>query len=152
MAELFELKQEDLHIYWQAIIERGAADIKRTLKPSWIVPDIYSLLRNQQVTCLLARGHHGRLLGFIIYNRQQRLFSYEPELFVWLAYNLPIREWKPEDDMPGTVRQVWQYLQNVARTQYQTDQITWITKPSRARAFGKRFGWQPSWVTITVRV
>ena len=151
MAELFDLKQEELHLYWEAILHRGAADIKRDHKPSWRVEDIYSLLRNQQVTCTIAR-RGPRLLGFIIYNRQQRLFSFEPECFVWLGWNLPMREWVAEDHMPDVVEQVWNHVATVAKTQYQTDQITWITKPSRAKAFMRRFGWKPAWVTITVKV
>lgn len=156
MAELFELKQEDLHLYWDAIIQRGALDIKRDMKPSWRVEDIYSLLRNQQVTCALLRSTHGphagRLLAYIIFNKQFRLFSYEPECFIWLAWNLPMREWDPQDNMPAVVRQGWDHVAKVAKEQYLTDQITWITRPSRAKAFMRKFGWQPAWVTMTVKV
>ena len=151
MAELFELKQEDLHHLWESIIQRGCIDIKRTLKPSWKIEDIYSLLRNGQVNCVLPR-RGSKLLGFVIYNRQLRLFSFEPELFIWVGWNLPIREWEPEDQMPNTVRQVWDYVAKVAKEQYSTDQITWITKPSRAKAFMRRFGFTPAWVTMTVRI
>lgn len=149
--ELVEVKQEDLHRLWDAIIQRGVLDIKRVQKPEWRPEDIYAALRNGLVNCVFARRAE-RLLGFLIYNRQQRPFSYRTELFVWLAWNLPIREWLPNDDMQAAVTGVWNYIANIAKTQYQTDQISWITNPSRAKAFTKRFGWRPTWVTMTAKV
>lgn len=150
-AELYELRQEDLHRYWEALIQRGVVDIKRSLKPNWRVEDIYAALRNQQVSCVIPR-RADRLLGFLIYNRQLRIFSYEPECFIWAAWTLPIREWQPGDDMPGVVRTVWEYIANVAKNQYQTNQISWNTRPGRAKAFSKKFGWKATWVTMTAEV
>jgi hypothetical protein len=150
-AELFELKQEDLHHYWESLLQRGVADIKRDMKPNWLPEDIFSALRQQQVSCVIARRAE-RLLGFLIYSKQLRIFNYQPELFVWCAWNLPLKEWLPTDDMPAVVTQVWTYVANVAKSQYGTTEITWITRPGRAKAFGRRFGWQPAWVTMTAKV
>jgi hypothetical protein len=171
--ELFELKQEDLHKFWPFLL-RGITDIKRTLKPHWIPEDIYSALRAGQVSCLLARRavglafaysgspgpkdafasdpSEGRLLGFLIYNRQLRPFSFESEAFIWCAWNLPIKEWLPDDDMRQAVTSCFDYVANVARTQYGTSEISWITRPGRAKAFQKKFGWRASWVTMSARV
>ena len=149
-AELHELKPEELHKFWP-LLRRGVNDIKRKCKPNWVPEDIYSAIRTAQVNCVISlRGE--RFLGFVIYSKQLRIFNYLPELFVWLAWNLPVREWLADDDMPAAVTQVWQYIANVARTQYQTDQITWITPPGRARAFSRRFGWRAAWVTMTAKV
>lgn len=150
-TELIELKQEDLHHLWEIILRRGVNDIKRTMKPSWVPEDIYAALRNGQISCVAAR-RGDRFLGFLLYNKQFRLFNYAPELFVWCAWNLPVKEWLPEDEMPKVVGRVWEYIANVAKTQYGTNDITWVTRPSRAKAFTRKFGWQPTWVTLTARV
>jgi len=150
MIELFDLKQEDLHRYWPFLL-RGVADIRRDLKTNWLPEDIYSALRQAQVSCVLAR-RADRLLGFLVYSKQQRIFSYEPELFVWAAWNLPLREQLPEDEMPTTVARVWQYIVSVAKNQYGTDEITWLTRPGRAKAFARKFGWRPVWVTMAAKV
>lgn len=150
-AELFELRQEQLHELWDAILERGLIDIRRDMKPNWRIEDVYSALRAQQVNCVLAR-RAGRILGFLIYSKQLRIFNFLPEMFVWAAWNLPIREWQPDDDMAGTVAAVWNYIANIAKTSYGTNEITWVTRPSRAKAFARKFGWQPAWVTMTAKV
>jgi hypothetical protein len=149
-AELFELRQEQLHEMWPFIL-RGLDYVKKKLKPNWIPPDLYAFLRNGQLNCIIARRAE-RLLGFVIYGRQLRPFDFKPELFVWVAYELPMREWEPADEMPVTVQKIWQYLANLAKTQYQTDEITWLTRPGRAKAFARKFGWKPSWVTISVKI
>ena len=155
MTELFELKADELHRYWPFLL-RGIAYVKRTCKPSWIAEDIYAALRLGQVQCVLARRTDpdgaGRLLGFVVYNKQLKLFNFQPECFIWIAWNLPMREWQLEDQMKKTVRQVWDYVANIARTQYQSDTITWITTPSKARAFQRKFGWHPAWVTVEAKV
>jgi hypothetical protein len=150
MADLIEVKPEQLHDFWPFLM-RGVADIKRQFKPNWLPEDIFSAIRVQQVNCVIARRAE-RLLGFVVYSKQLLPFSFAPEAFVWLAWNLPIREWHPDDRMPSTVKQVWDYIADIARKQYGTDRVTWVTTPSRARAFARKFGWEPSWVTMTAKV
>jgi hypothetical protein len=149
-AELYELKPEQLHEYWPFLL-RGVTDLKRTMKTNWIPEDIYSALRTSQVNCVIPR-RGDRLLGFLIYSKQLRIFNFLPEMFVWAAWNLPIREWQPDDDMAGTVAAVWNYIANIAKTSYGTNEISWVTRPSRAKAFARKFGWQPTWVTMTAKV
>lgn len=149
-AELYELKPEELHQYW-AFLARGMTAIKRKLKPNWIPEDMYAALRSAAVSCVIARRNE-RLLGFLIYSKQIRPFNFAPELFVWVAWNLPVREWLPDDNMQSAILAVLQYIAKVAKSQYQTDQISWITRPSRAKAFARKYGWGQDWVTMTVRV
>lgn len=148
--EISDLKQEEMHKLWP-FIRSGLADIRRVFKPNWIEEDIYAAVRNTQVNAIyMHRGE--RLLGFVVFNKQYRLFSYQPEMFIWAAWILPVRDWLKEDDMPLMVPTTWNYLTNVAKTQYQTDQITWITRPGRAKAFARKWGWKPQWVTVSVQV
>lgn len=149
-AELIELQQADLHTLWP-FLERGLIDVHRKLKTGWLPEDIYAALRSQQVNCVLAR-RAGHYLGFLIYNKQIRAFNFIPELFVWCAWSRPLREQSANDEIPLVVQEVWQYLINVAKTQYGTNEISWNTRPGRAKAFARKFGWQPSWVTMTAKV
>lgn len=111
---------------------------------------MYAALRGAQVNCVMARGLHNRLLGFQIYSKQLRPFSYEPELFIWAAWDLPIREWLDIDDMTNMVAMMWRYIENIAMTNYGTDHIAMVTKYSRAKAFAKKFGWKPTYVTFQI--
>lgn len=148
--ELFEVKPEELHHYWP-FLSRGMQDVKRDMKPNWIPEDLYAAIKGTQVNCVMARRGE-RLLGFLIYSKQQRIFNYDPELFVWCAWNIPIKEWLADDNMSEVVANVWKYIANVAKTSYGTNEITWVTRPRRAKAFWRKFGWSPTWVTLTVRV
>lgn len=150
MPDIFELRQEEFHRYWP-FIKQGLDDVKRKIKPNWIAEDMYAALRAGQVNCVLGRIN-GRLMGYIIFGRQLRPFSFAPELFVWVYWCLPLRDWPDQEDMLQLGRDAWAWLANVAKTQYGTDQITWVTTPKRAQGFERRWGYQPTWVTMTVKV
>jgi hypothetical protein len=149
-TELIELKPEELHRFWPFLL-RGMLDVKHDMQPNWIPEDLYAALKQAQVNCVMARRDE-RMLGFLVYSKQQRIFNYEPELFVWCAWNIPMREWLPDDDMAAVVARVWAYIANIAKTVYGTSEITWVTRPRRAKAFERKFGWPASWVTITAKV
>jgi len=147
MIDLYEMKQEELHHFWP-FLQRGVNDIHHDLKPNWLPEDIFAVLRNQQVSCVIARRGK-RLLAFAIYSRQLRYFSFLPEIFIWVGWTIPMREWQPEDDMPTVAPTVVGYIVDQARKQG-IDQVTWITRPNRAKAFARKFGWKPAWTTIAI--
>lgn len=158
---LFDLKPEHLHAFWP-FIRMGLEDIKRKMGPDYIPEDVYTSIRNGHVTCTMIR-RGGRDLGFVIYYRQVRPFSARPELFVWVAWNRPYPRVRngvlistehrlPADGMEEVVPTAWQYLINVAKTQYGTDQISWITRPKRAKAFARKYGWEPAFSMYQVTV
>jgi len=160
--EIFEPKPEELHEFWP-FIRRGLEVIKKRIQPNWIPEDVYSMLRANMATCTIAArtpgyGESGlpwqprRLLGFGIYSKQFRPFSFEPEGFIWAAWNLPMNEWLPEDDMPATVAATRRHVGIQIQTAYGTNKITWATRYSRAKAFLAKFGWRPAYVTFQVTV
>lgn len=147
--ELFELKQEDLQRYWP-FLRRGLDDIKRKIRPNWLPEDIFTVLRAGQVSCVIGR-RGTRLLGFQVYSKQQRPFSYEPELFIWAAWNLPLRERQGDDDMRELVLAMWRHVGNVATSNYGTDNIAWMTRYGRAKAFKEKYGWRPAYAAFQVK-
>lgn len=146
--ELFELKQEQLHEFWPFLL-RGLTDIKKSIVPNWIPEDMYSALRERQVACLIGRIDD-QLIGFIIYSRQLRSFNFKPELFIWCYWAIPLREWPAEADVLQLGQKAWAFLVEVAEKQYNAEEITFVTTPSRARAFERKWKLRPAWVTLTI--
>jgi hypothetical protein len=143
---LFEVTPERLQDLWP-FLRRGLEDIKRKQKPDWIPESVFAALATGGTQCVIAsRGD--RLLGFEVFYKQIKPWSRKPELFIWAAWDLPIREWQEGDDMPEMVAAMWRYVNNVAISNYGTDVITWGTTLSRARAYEKKYGWKPKYVTF----
>lgn len=146
---LIEVKPETLHQHWP-FIRRGLDLIVRRIRPDWIAENIFAALQAGQTNCVIsARGQ--RPIGFVVYYRQVRPFSGKAELFIWAAWDLPIRESRPDDDLPEMVALVWRYLEQVAISNYKTDEITWGTSASRAKAFEAKYGWKPRFVTFQIK-
>lgn len=147
---LFELKPDQLHQWWP-LLKRGLDEIKRKIGPDYIPEDIYAALRNGQTSCVIAQ-RSSRPLGFVVYYKQLRPFSARPELFIWAAWDLPYQLRQEGDDVDEMVARMWEYLTLVAKNAYGTDQIAWMTKPRRASAFARKFGWQPTFTLFQVTV
>lgn len=149
-VQLSEITRETLHRHWP-FIETGLKEIIRKVSPDWIVPDVYAALSTGHTNCVLAqRG--GKDIGFVVYYRQPRPFSMKPDLFIWAAYSIPFKHRSTADNVPEVVELVWRYLANTAKSNFGTSVIAWITTPSRARAFKKKYGWSPSFVTFHTEV
>ncbi len=149
-VSLVEVKPETLHQHWP-FIERGLLHVVRRVKPDWIPNDIYSALFTGATSCVVA-SRNGRNLGFVVYYRDVRFFSKTPQLFIWAAYDLPFRERTNLDNLPDVVSTVWRYLTVVAKGNFGTSVISWITTASRAEAFRRKYRWLPRYATFQVDV
>jgi len=147
---LSETKPETLHQDWQ-FIEQGLTAVIKRVKPDWIAADIYAALATGAANCVMAR-RAGKDLGFVVYYRQQRPFSKKPELFIWAAYTVPFKQRSQTDNVPDLVATVWRYLVIVAKSNFGTSVIAWITTAKRAESFRRKYRWLPRYVTFQVEV
>ena len=149
-VQLSEIRPETLHTHWP-FIRSGLDSIVQKVHPDWIPENVFSALATGHANCVLAqRG--GKDIGFVVYYRQPRPFSMKPDLFIWAAYSIPFKQRSPADNVPDVIATVWRYLANTAKSNFGTSVIAWITTPSRARAFKKKYGWSPSFVTFHTEV
>ena len=146
-VELAELKLESLHAHWP-FVRRGLDAIHQRLKPDWIPENVFAALVAGHSSCVVvSRG--ARPIGFVVYYKQPRPFSFKPELFVWAAWALPLRERLQSDNLPEAIAIVWRYLVNVAKGNYGTNVISWI---SPRGGFERKYGWKPHFKTFQIEV
>lgn len=144
---LTEIKGEALTDHWP-FIERGLRLLCHRLEPDWIPHDVYMQLRMGNANCVLfTRGD--RRLAFMVYHRMVRPFSQKSDLFVWAAWNLPIREQWCTDRMEEVISAGCAYLQAMKQAMGAL-KIKWITSQGRAKAFQRKYKWKPAWVGFDV--
>lgn len=132
-------------------LTRGLDHIRSRIRPDWEPQHIMATLFAGTASCvLLSRGC--RHLGFVVYHRQERPWSKKPELFIWAAYDLPLKERLPDDRFDEVVAAAWHYLCNTAKVVYGTDIMSWITSSRRAKAFERKYGWRSSWTIFNVSI
>lgn len=109
------VEPKDLHQWWP-IVERGIECIIRKLghqNVDFIPEDVFSGIRTGGCVLYLVQRDQ-RSLGFFICYPQQRPFSGRKELFLWLVWDLPLKDQRPEDDMPAVTMAVRDYLVDLA--------------------------------------
>lgn len=145
--DLVEVKPETLHHFWP-FIDKGLKSVIRKVQPDWIEGDIYAALRGAQANAVIAvRGGH--YLGFSVYYKQPRPFSLKPELFIWATYTIPLKERRPNDNVPAAFQAVWRYLERIAIYGYGTRSLAWI---STRKGFERQYGWRPRFMMFSVEV
>lgn len=147
---LTEITPLNLFEHWP-FIKRGLKTIIRRVKPDWRSENVFSALTTGHTNCVLAQ-RAGKSLGFVVYYKQPRPFSLKPDLFIWGAYDLPLRERTQADNVPEAVATVWRYLGIAAKTNFGTSVIVFNTTPGRAKAFEQKYGWSPTFVSVHVNV
>lgn len=141
---LTTIKPAELHVYWP-FLERGLNDIHKRTKPDWLPPDVFMALRADAATaCLVLRD--ARLLGFIIWHRQERVFSHILDVFVWAAWSLPLREQLSTDNMPEAVARGYEYLLGIK----QAIGASRIIMISPRKGFQRKYGFKPLFTTYEV--
>jgi hypothetical protein len=146
---LFEVTPERLQDLWP-FLRRGLDSVHKRMHPDWLPESVFTALAMGGASCVIAQRRN-RLLGFQVYYRQLKPWSKKPELFIWAAWDLPIKEWQEGDDIPEMVAAMWRYVNNIAISNYGTDVITWGTTVGRARAYEKKYGWKPKYVTFYIK-
>lgn len=145
-----EVTPQTLHVHWP-FVRRGLDSICHRIHPDWVPEDIYSALRMASVNCAIIQ-RAGKSLCFGVYYRENRVFSGKHHLFLWAGWALPESERTEADNVPEAFAYGWRYLRLTAKTVFGTDYIWWITSPGRAKAFERKYGWKPKFVTIEVKV
>lgn len=141
---LTPVKSTGLHIYWP-FLERGLNDIIRKTHPDWLPPDVYMALRAEAATAVIvSRGT--RLLGFIVWHKQERVFSHILDIFVWAAWALPLRERLPGDDIEEAVWRGIEYLRELKLTLAAKRDIA----ISSRKGLCKKYGLKPLFTTYEV--
>lgn len=145
-----EVRPETLHQYWP-FIKKGLEAVARKVKPDWLPENIFSALFTGHTNCVMAqRG--GKDIGFVVYYKLLRPFSQKADLFIWAAYTIPFKERTQADNVPDLVATVWRYLAGVAKSNFGTNVIVWITTAKRSEAFRRKYRWIPRYVTFQVEV
>lgn len=147
---LTEVKPETLHQDWP-FIKKGLTAVLAKVTPDWRDEDIYTALATGASNCVMAR-RGGRDIGFVVYYKLARPFSKKPDLFIWAAYTIPFKERLPSDNVPDLVATVWRYLCLVAKSNFGTSVIVFITTAKRAEAFKRKYRWLPRYVTFMVEI
>ena len=138
------IKPAELHQHWD-FIERGLEAIRRKVKPDWLAGDVYGALRaDAAVACIVSRGV--RLLGFLIWHRQERPWSHKLDVFVWATWALPLRERLPGDDIAEAIWRGREYLYGVKRA-IGAEKVIAI---SSRRGFVKRYGFKELFFTLEI--
>lgn len=137
------VKPSDLHKWWP-LLNRGLGDIRRKVKPDWLEADVYGALRAEAATAVIVqRGP--RLLGFMVWHKQERVWSRTLDIFVWAVWALPIRERIAADGWPEPFYRGWQYLSDLKRA-IGADKVITISR----KGLQRKYGWRPIWLTYEV--
>lgn len=93
---------------------RGMLAIKKRVPADSEPEDVYAAIRNGGAQAhIISRGE--RRLGFIVTYKQTRPFSGRKELFLWLAWSIPLRERQEGDNVPDAVEQAMAFMREQAR-------------------------------------
>jgi hypothetical protein len=139
---ILQVDPQRIHDIWP-FLRRGIEDIKRRVESDFIPEDTYWWLRqNAAQAYIVSRGE--RRLGFFCSYIQARPFSGKKELFLWLAWAIPLAERQPDDRVMDAVRKSVEYMHNQKRAAG----CECIVALSSRRGF-ERYGFFPtitSWV------
>lgn len=134
------IQPQNLHDHW-SFAHQGIETVMRKLgrdKIDFLVEDVFAALRNGGATLyLVTRG--SRVLGYWIAYVQIRPFSGKKELFLWIAYSIPLRDRLPDDNVPEAVVLSMDYMKQQARA-LGCDSIVHL---SSRRGF-QLFGFEPT--------
>ncbi|HKD45423.1 MAG TPA: hypothetical protein VKD24_07170, partial [Candidatus Angelobacter sp.] len=113
------LTQDQLHAQWPRI-RRGAEDILKKMGPHshWIPEDLYAALRYPEAShaVLFMASRNEKLLAWMCCELQRDRYGLM-ECFVWNGWDIPLRERRPQDDVPGARDQLTEYVRVWARSQ-----------------------------------
>lgn len=144
MLTLTTIKPAELHVYWP-FLERGLNDIHKRTHPDWLPPDVFMALRADAATAVII-SRNSRLLGFIVWHKQERVFSHILDVFVWGAWALPLRERQPGDDVAEAISRGYEYLLGVKKA-IGASRIIMI---SPRKGFQRKYGFKPLFTTYEV--
>ena len=138
---------EDLQAVWPFVrgekrpIPTGLERLILKVKPDFVQEDVFSAIKSGWAKLfIVTRG--GRRLGWFVNYIQRRPFSQTPELFLWCAYTIPIRERLMDDDIDDALRQSLEFMHEQKR-QANADRIVMM---STRKGF-QRFGFKESFTT-----
>lgn len=137
------VKSAELHRYWP-FLDRGCRDICRKVKPDWRPEDLYGALRAEAAVAVIVTRAE-RMLGFIVWHRQERTWSRTLDVFVWAVWTIPVRERIPADGWPEPFYRGWQYLSDLKRAIGGNKVITISRK-----GLQRKYGWKPIWLTYEI--
>lgn len=138
-----KVEPQALHDAWDFTL-RGLLTIQKKLGPKrvdWRPEDVYLSIRTGAADLyLITRG--ARRLGFLVIYVQLRPFSGKRELFIWAAWDLPLRERQAGDDVPEAVAKCREFIVSQMVERDCDSILTLSPRPGL-----KRFGFEPSLTT-----
>jgi hypothetical protein len=114
-----QLTPDQLHGNWEWI-KRGAEDILKKIRPhessSWIPEDLYAAIRypeaSHMVFWMVSRNQ--KALGWACGHLNKDQYG-KLEFVIWDAWDLPLNERAPEDDVEGARDQLVEYIKMWAK-------------------------------------
>jgi hypothetical protein len=114
-----QLTPDNLHGNWE-FLKRGCLDILKKIRPrestSWIPEDVYAAIRypeaSHQVCWIVTRNQ--KALGWLIGSLNKDQYG-KYEFVIWDAWDIPLNERAPEDDVEGARDQLIDYIKMWAK-------------------------------------
>ena len=120
-----------LHRHWPFLL-RGVQDVVRKSKHTrWWAEDVYAAVQNRAAAAYIVQ-HNGQQVGMFITHPQTVPFSGETELFLWIMWSLPLREWNPPERMIVTMDTL-KYIAALALNQGHSAVATLTVRPGLLR-------------------
>ncbi len=96
MTQIQQVDPVKLHQYWP-FIKRGVdAVIRKSQHTRWWPEDVYAAVQTRQAMAYIV-AHNGQQVSMFVVHPQPVMFTGETELFLWLFWALPLREWNPPE-------------------------------------------------------
>src|SRR5215472_677348 len=140
-----QLTPDNLHGNWD-FIKRGCLDILKKIHPrestSWIPEDVYAAIRypdaSHHVCWMVSRNQ--KALGWLIGSLNKDQYG-KYEFVIWDAWDLPLYERTPEDDVEGARDQLMEYIRMWAKANGAWRIVTYSYRKL------ERIGWTKSHTT-----
>ena len=103
-----------LHRHWPFLKQGLDAVIAKAKNTRWWIEDVYAAVQCKAATAYIVSTN--RPVGFFIVHPQSVLFTGETELFLWILWSLPLREWNGPDRLQ-VVHETLQFIAALALQQ-----------------------------------
>lgn len=123
-----------MHRHWPDL-RRGVEEvIRRSKHTRWWPEDVYAAVQTRQAAAFIVQ-HNGRMVGFFIVHPQTVPFTGETELFLWIMWSLPLREWNPPERTQVTIETL-RFIAALATQQGHSAVSTLTVRPGLLRRWG----------------
>lgn len=134
IAQIAQVDPVRLHQHWP-FLKRGVDEVIRKSKHTrWWPEDVYAAVQSRQAAAYIV-AHHEQQVGMFIVHPQVVPFSGDTELFLWIMWSLPLREWNPPERQQVTLDTL-QFIAALALQQGHDGVGTLTVRPGLLRRWG----------------